>query len=100
MQRKLCIYNLANCLVQEAQLLVCFDFQHAFLTKLNNHSGFLKVRVVQLFLSLECLEAIVGVINWPVFSIVESRNRWSQEERERWEWTISEAVRTYTTFIG
>lgn len=82
MQRKLCIYNLANCLVQEAQLLVCFDFQHAFLTKLNNHSGFLKVRVVQLFLSLERLEAIVGLLIG-LFSVLLSLGIGGPKKRER-----------------
>lgn len=68
--------------MQEAQLLVCFDFQHAFLTKLNNHSGFLKVRVVQLFLSLERLEAIVGLLIG-LFSVLLSLGIGGPKKRER-----------------
>ena len=42
-----------------------------------------KVREVRLVLSLEHLVTIVGVINWPNFSIV-SPGTGGPEEKERW----------------
>lgn len=93
----LCMHNLANCLVKEAQLLACLGIWNALLTELNDCQLLPYSEGGALLLSPPHLDATVGL--WtglnPIALDIKEQEGW-RRGREIREPLVCGAVSTYT----